>query len=121
MIGYWIIHLDNSFAVDLLYFPQYKYATEVMLITIDMVIEQNPDAIIVLQGDHGIHNRGQWDLIRKGFPESQILEMNYSVISAVRIPQQYYELIEPLDPLDISRLLVNLFVGENYPLLYYPR
>lgn len=108
---------DNPYAVDLLYMPQYKYAAKVMLNKIDMIIERNQDAIIIIQGDHGIHSYGHQYLINEGFPESQILEMLHSVISAVRIPPQYGILDEPLNPLNISRLLVNKFVGENYTIL----
>ena len=107
----------NSFAVDLLYMPQYKYTVDVMLNMLDMILEENPNAIIVIQGDHGIHSDGQIYMINKGYPASQIFDMNYSVISAVRIPQQYGGSEEPIDPLNISRLLVNRFVGKNYELL----
>ena len=111
---------DNPYAVDLLYLPQYKYAAEVMLRMIDMVLEHNPNAIIVLQGDHGIHGPGQEYLIEQGkWTNCQILEMNFSVISAIRIPPQYGGLDEPVDPLNITRLLVNRFVGENYNLLTF--
>ena len=108
---------DNDGAVDLLYLPQYKYAAEVMLTTVDMVLERNPDAVIVLQADHGIHHRGNKYMIAEGYPESQILEMNYSVFSAVRIPKKYGGLDKPIDPLNLSRLLVNRFVGENYEMV----
>jgi hypothetical protein len=109
---------DNFDAVDLLYLPQYKYAAKVMLLAIDMVLEKNPDAIIVLQGDHGIHHHlVQAYMVNKGFSDNQILSMNHSVISALRIPPQYGGLDKPVDPLNISRLLVNRFVGQNYELL----
>ena len=49
-----------------------------------------------------------------------MLELNYSTVSAVRIPEKYGSLTEPLDPLDITRYLVNHFVGEgNYDYLHY--
>jgi hypothetical protein len=43
--------------------------------------------------------------------------MQNSVISAVRIPKRWGGLDQPLDPLDISRVLVNRYVGENYKLV----
>jgi len=100
-----------------LYMPQYKYAARVMLNTIDMILEQNPDAIIVLQGDHGIHHRGRRWLVEQGYPTDQVNEINYSVLSAVRIPEAFGGLEEPVEPLNISRLLVNRYVGENYEML----
>ena len=114
-----LLQADNPNSVDLLYLPHYVYAADVMLNMIDAVLEQNPDAVIVLQGDHGIHAGGQYYMMNKRYPIPQILEMNHSVISAVRIPPQYDEPTEPLDPLDISRWLVNHFVGENYSFLRY--
>lgn len=108
---------NKEHAVDILYLPNYKYATKVMLITIDMILEQDPGAVIVLQGDHGIHANGHSYLVKEGYPADQILELNYSVISAVRLPAELGELKEPLDPLNISRWLVNSFVGENYEML----
>ena len=109
---------DNDSAVDLLYLQQYKYAAEVMLITIDMILERDPNAVIVLQADHGIHvPKSQRYLLRQGYSEAQVLELNYSVFSAVRLPEKYGKLDEPIEPLNISRMLVNRFVGENYELL----
>ena len=106
---------NNGYAAADLYLPQYHYTAKVMLITIDMVLNDNPNAIIVLQGDHGIHTPlAQANLLNEGFTESQIIEMNHSVISAIRIPPQFGGLDEPINPLNISRILVNNFVGENY-------
>jgi len=113
---------DNTFVdprnVDLLYLLHHEYATQVILNTIDMILERNPDAVIVIQADHGVHSIAtQPYMLRMGYSVSEILEMNYSVMSAVRMPPQYGELEEPLDPLNISRLLVNRFVGDNYEML----
>ena len=69
----------------------------------------------MLQADHGIHIMPAHNyMLDIGYTETQVMEMWLSVISAVRIPQQYGESDEPVDPLDITRLLVNRFVGENY-------
>ena len=88
-----------------------------MLDAIDLILE-NPDAVIILQSDHGIYNYAVLrNLLEIGIPLDTVLELNYSVFSAVRIPAQYGGLDEPLNPLNISRVLVNRFVGENYALL----
>jgi hypothetical protein len=110
-----------------LYLPQHKYAAKEMLAQIDVIIENDPDAVIVLQGDHGIHGIGHsadsFDskfMFQRGYTLEDQLALNLSVISAVRIPPQYGKLTQPLDPLDIARYLVNHFVGEgNYDYLYY--
>jgi len=109
---------DEPQAVELLYLPQHKYAGDMLIITIDMVLEQNPDAVIVVQADHGMHMLAtQRYLTNNGYSRDEILELNRSVISAVRIPEQYGSVDEPIAPLNISRVLVNSFVGENYKLL----
>jgi hypothetical protein len=43
--------------------------------------------------------------------------MQNQVMSAVRIPETWGGLQEPLDPLDISRVLVNRYVGSNYAMV----
>ena len=101
-----------------LYMHNHFHSAKMMLNQIDLVLEHNPNAVIVLQADHGVHLvRAQKLLVSRGYSDEEILEMNYSTISAVRIPEQYGGLDEPLNPLNISRELVNRFVGENYELL----
>jgi hypothetical protein len=111
---------DNPYNLELLYLPQYKYGMEVTIRTIDLILEHNPNAVIVLQGDHGPHALGLRFLHEQGYSDDQLIEMNHSVISAVRIPPQYGGLDEPLRPVNISRVLVNRFVGENYAFLPDP-
>ena len=106
---------DDPWNTDLLYLPNHEYAAEVMLLSIDMILEQNPAAVIILQGDHGIHVEQMHDYMsRAGYTDEEIIEMNFSTISAVRVPEQYGSLSEPMAPLNLSRFLVNSFVGENY-------
>ena len=112
---------DNPNAVDLLYLEHHEYAIEVMLTAIDMVLEETPDAIIVLQSDHGVHTHPSLAYLEEvGYSLEEMMDFNYSTFSAVRIPPQYGVLSEPLDPLDIPRYLVNHFVGWNYEMLFYP-
>jgi len=108
----------SSVAVDKQYYPQHEYALQILLTAIDLVLENNPDAVIVIQGDHGVHTSGGQTYLRKiGYSDAQIIEMNHSVISAVRIPEKYGGIDVELEPLNIARLLVNRYVGENYDML----
>jgi len=107
--------------VDKLYHVHHEYAAQVMLNTIDIILDRNPDAVLVIQGDHGIHRISTQEyMLKMGYSMPQILEMKHSVISAVRIPPQYGGLNGPVAPLNITRMLVNLFVGENYEMLSDP-
>lgn len=109
---------DNPHNIDLLYMPQHNYAIEVMLNTLEMILIKNPDAVIIIQGDHGMHQHESHDYMREaGYTEEEIIELNFSAISAVRIPDVYGGLDEVLDPLNIARVLVNRYVGKNYELL----
>jgi len=110
-----------------LYLPQHKYVVKQMIAQVDTILENDPDAVIILQSDHGIHcygyNNFPFDfeaMSARGYNLEDQLNLNLSVISAVRIPPKYGKLSQPLDPLDIARYLVNHFVGKgNYDYLYY--
>jgi len=101
-----------------LYPSAFDYALNVALNAIDIIISENPNAIVILQSDHGFHEpRTHAFLLSQGYSLEQIEVLSTSVLSAVRIPPQYGGLDSPLTPLNISRELVNRFVGENYTLL----
>jgi len=118
--------LDDPHDVRL-YLPQHKYAAKQMIAQVDIIIEDDPNSVIILEGDHGIHGIGPgtdyYDsrfMFSRGYSLEDQLNLNFDVISAVRIPPQYGKLSQPLDPLDITRYLVNNFVGKgNYDYLYY--
>jgi len=101
------------------YISTHRYAVKILLGLIDMVVEKDPDAVIVIQGDHGIHHvEGASQMINEwGFTLQQVRDVWNGVLSAVRIPEKYGGLERPMDPLNITRELVNRFVGLNYELL----
>jgi hypothetical protein len=109
-----------------LYHPQHKYGVQQMMAQVDVILENDPDAVIVIQADHGIHVYGRpgfvydpEEMARRGYDLEDQQNLQLQVISAVRIPPQYGTLTAPLDPLDIARYLVNHYVGQNYDYLYY--
>jgi len=109
-------HVDET-RIDL-YPHAYESITASMFNSIDGIISVNPYAVIILQSDHGLHlSTTQAHLVEIGTPTETILELISSVFSAVRIHEAYGGLDAPLDPRNISRELVNRFVGENYVLL----
>jgi len=96
----------------------FEEAAKRMLYLVDVAIERNPNTVIVLQADHGFHRyRTQLYLLDQGYNMEQVLELIHSVFSAIRIPPKYGGLDTPIAPLNISRELINRFVGENYTLL----
>ena len=101
-----------------LYYLAFDYAAKQMLAHIDLILEENHDAVIILQSDHGFHNAPTQDhLVEQGYPHEQILDLIHSSFSAMRIPERYGGLDAPVYPKNIARELVNRFVGENYTLL----
>ena len=101
-----------------LYPSSYEKMMDAILNYVDSIIEANPDAVIVLQADHGFHiHETQQFMLDQGYTLEEVLELIYSVFSAVRIPQAYGGLDAPIAPKNISRELVNHFVGVNYELL----
>jgi len=101
-----------------LYPEAYDRMLEVMFHRVDDILTTNPNAVIVLQADHGFHSETtQQFMYDAGYPRDVILDLMHSVFSAVRIPEQYGGLESPLEPRNITRELVNRFVGYNYTLL----
>lgn len=103
------------------YYEQYLFAEKLVLYLVDEILSVNPDAIIIVQGDHGPHNASgdavESELIPVFGEDVNPTEIWNHVLSAVRIPEQYQtddypEAIQ--NPRNIVRYLVNSYVGENY-------
>lgn len=100
------------------YYSHYKYASRVLVNMIDMILTKDPDAVIVLQADHGIAIPAeQWLADNTDDAVSNPYFITNSVLSAIRIPEKYKtgeEKYALANPLNISRYAVNNFVGKNY-------
>ena len=115
--GLWYEDIASEDFVDT-YLLLYENAMRSALIKIDLILENNPNAIIVLQADHGIHTPfGEDMLLEIGFSVEDTIYLASSTFNAVRIPEAYGGLDAPLAPLNITRELVNRFVGVNFELL----
>ena len=99
------------------YFDNYVYSMKLLFENLDYIKKVDKDAIIVVQGDHGI-NVLEDDYIMEELDinPKELLEVRNSVISAVYVPEKYRNGDEEVlsNPLNISRYLVNNFVGDNY-------
>ncbi|MCL2019405.1 MAG: hypothetical protein FWG70_06540 [Oscillospiraceae bacterium] len=115
-------HNEEDADNPLRYPAHHKFSADVLLKYIDMILEDDPDAVIVLQADHGLHGLLQFYTTEElmeifSCTEEETKALWNSVMSAVRIPveQMTPEVVEILqDPRNISRWLVNTYVGENY-------
>ena len=110
--------IPNEVRYDLYPSLGFESAIERVLEYIDDILERNPHAVIVLQSDHGFHLVAlQVFMSEQGYSDEEIVGLMHSVFSAVRIPEEYGGLEKPIAPLNITRELVNRFVGKNYELL----
>jgi len=111
--------IKTNFADPYSYLPQHHFASSIVISYIDFITNKDPDAIIVIQSDHGLHyNETRQILISKyGKTDEDVRLMQNQTISAVRIPEKWGGLEQPIEPPNITRLLVNRYVGENYKML----
>lgn len=103
------------------YYPQHVFSAKVIIGMVDMILEADPDAVIVIQADHGQHHMFAEEDFKAAFGEdADALELWNGTMSAIRVPEKYRtgeEHYAEENPLNISRYLVNSFVGENYEYL----
>lgn len=112
------IHENSMNPLD--YYPQHIYSGRVVLGMVDMILEADPDAVIIIQADHGLHGNAEEDFKQAFGDSADAVEIWNSTMSAVRIPEQYINGDEGYmmdTPLNITRYLVNSFVGKNYEYL----
>lgn len=84
---------------------------------LDYIHKIDENAIIVVQADHGIHTFDDEFLVKKlKINNKELLEIRNSVMNAVYVPKRYISGDEKVlrNPLNITRYIVNNFVGDNY-------
>ncbi len=99
---------------DPLRYPaQHRFISSVTEEVIRVILRSDPDAVIVLQGDHGLHMT-KISQFHSAFGSSAVpKELWNSGISAVRIPEKYRRGNEKYllaGPLNITRYIINSFV-----------
>lgn len=103
------------------YHGNHTYSAKVLMRFIDLILENDPDALIVIQADHGVQNLENeiLDMFSPDDPENvePIIELWNSTMSAVRVPAKYGAFDEMPIPVNMARVLINNFVGWNYEYL----
>ncbi len=102
------------------YAGQYLVAQELLLFLVDKILQKDPNAVIVLQADHGLHvaTAEEFEAVM-GRPIREVDLWN-NVLCALRVPAKLRtgEESKALDnPLNMTRYLVNSFVGRRYKYL----
>ena len=104
------------------YYGEYVANEKLILYLVDEILDKDPNAVIVIQGDHGLHCYAGESNAEEKYSEGlgqdvELEEILNHVLSAVRIPEQYQTEDYPeaiQNPRNIVRYLVNSYVGENY-------
>ena len=105
-----VYNLDN-------YVGNYIYSTHLISDIVSLIKDNDPNSVIIIQADHGIHgvkdNRLEEYL---NIEKNEIKNIRNSTISAIYIPEEYKNGEENNlnNPLNITRYLVNNYVGKNY-------
>jgi len=114
-----IAHSENNMN-PLDYYTQHVYAAKILIGTIDLILEADPDAVIAIQADHGLHGNSEADFKKAFGDKADAKELWNSTMSALRVPPEYKTGEEHYaleTPLNMTRYLVNSFVGKNYEYL----
>lgn len=100
------------------YPAHYVYAYKLLIEMIEYIKDNDPNGIVIIQSDHGLHTFPNLNEILN-LTKEEHQEIRNSVMNAVYIPEQYRNGDEKYlsNPLNISRYLVNNFVGKNYTYL----
>ena len=111
-------YIDESKFRDLdSYGNNYEYSTKVLIDLIQYIKDNDNDPVIIVESDHGIHNKGIVEM-KYYFKANnkEVEEMRHSTFSSYYIPKKYQNGDEKYleNPLNISRYIVNNYVGNNY-------
>ncbi len=105
------------------FLDNYIHSNYLLVELIEFIKESDSNAVIVIQADHGFHtvsNTDIYDFTNKSLDKDYFVEdsdeLINSTINAVYVPEEFRNGEEKYlsEPLNISRYLVNNFVGNNY-------
>ena len=103
------------------YYGQHVFYSKVLVNVIDMILADDPDAVIILQADHAMNTHYDSELDESfGIGQYDSVDLRSSMMSAIRVPEKYRngeEVYALENPLNMSRYIVNRFVGRNYEYL----
>lgn len=99
------------------YLGNYIYSMRLLVDMLEFIKNNDEDAVIIVQADHGIHMLEDKQILNYFNTDMEgVQEIRNSVISAMYIPEKYRNGDEGYldNPLNISRYIVNNFIGKNY-------
>ena len=99
------------------YLGNYIYSSYLLVDMLEFIKNYDEDAVIIVQGDHGLHTIEDEMMLKLFATDMEgVQEIRNSVISAYYIPDKYRtgDEINLSDPLNVSRYLINNYIGKNY-------
>lgn len=87
-----------------------------LLDAVDRILADDPDAVIVVQGDHGSSFLSPWNRRPQRWPEDAVTE-RFAILSAVRPPAGCAPAPDDLTPVNTFRLIFSCLTGDPIPLL----
>lgn len=102
------------------YDDNYIYSCKLLKELLNYIKSNDEKAVIIVQADHGLHTF-KTDYLKEKYniTTEEVQEIRNSVINAVYIPKKYQNGEEKYlgNPLNISRYIVNNYIGKNYEYL----
>ncbi|QQR56041.1 MAG: hypothetical protein IPG59_13620 [Candidatus Melainabacteria bacterium] len=87
------------------YLAQVEFIQKKSLATIDIMLAKNPDAVFVLQGDHGTHCS---DYVSEHSPSDNLLNERYSILNAYKVPSIIQaRLVDDIEPVNSFVVILN--------------
>ncbi len=100
-----------------LYANQLHCTDRKILAAIDMILEADSNAIIIVQGDHGTNSQNQDNTPISTWSKSQFTE-SFGIINALRISNHCQSnLYPPISPVNTFRLIFSCLAGKPIDLL----
>lgn len=102
------------------YRDNYTYISYLLTDLVQYIKDNDNNSIIVLQSDHGIHILDCNELKELlNVDDNDCYDIRNSMFSSIYVPDEYMSGNEDVlgNPLNISRYLINNYVGENYKYL----
>ena len=103
--------------------PESPYVEQLLCVNllvsslVEEISTHDPDAIVILTGDHGTSSRGQWHTLPDQWSEPAVEEV-MSVFSAYRLPEACRESLTPdLELVSTFRVVINCLFDTELTLL----
>jgi hypothetical protein len=95
------------------YKNQLQYINTRLMASIDTILANNKNPIIILQGDHGPRLLADWEK-----PDETCWKECYSILNAYHLPVNGTDkLYNSITPVNTFRIILNRYFGTSYTLL----